>query len=217
MQAKTVLGLTAALFIFLCLSSVAVGNLGVGVKPGDWIEYNVTYTGKPTAGHDITWARMEVQNVSGSTINVTITSRFSNNTELTSNSTLNFATGQLIDNFIIPANLTAAEKFYSKTQGNITISEVEQRAYAGAVRNVLATTVGNNSYVWDQVTGVSVEGTSEDTGFSMHTVVNDTNMWQPDVKPSGTIIWVWVTVAAVVVIVVAVGAVVYWKRRSNKH
>ena len=200
------------LILVLCLSNVVLAELSVGVKEGDWIEYSVSYTGVPTEGHDITWARMEVLGVQGTSIDVTITSRYSNGSTETMNSTLNLQTGQLIDNFIIPANLTAGGNFYAQYLGNVTISKAEQHTYAGATRTVLYASAGNNTYVWDQATGVSVEGTAEVTGYSMHTIVEDTNMWQSQEGSDLTLLYL---VAVLVVIVVAVVVVAVWFRKKK--
>jgi hypothetical protein len=54
----------AALLTTVILLSVATAasseGISVGVKSGDWIEYNVTSSGAPMQGHDVEWARMEV-------------------------------------------------------------------------------------------------------------------------------------------------------------
>ena len=200
------------LILVLSLSNIALAELSIGVKAGDWIEYSVSYTGVPTEGHDISWARMEVLDVDGTSIYVAIISRYSNGSTETMNSTLNLATGQLIDNFIIPANLNAGDTFYAQYLGNVTISKAQQQTYAGAARMVVSATVGNNTYVWDQSTGVSVEGTAEVTGYSMHTLVEDTNMWQPQ---EGVDLMALCLVAVLVVIVVAVVLVAVWFGRKR--
>ena len=51
------------LILFLALGSGGFAQLPVGVKRGDWIKYNVTYTGSPFAGHNVNWARMEILDV----------------------------------------------------------------------------------------------------------------------------------------------------------
>ncbi len=159
--------------------SLTTADLSVGVKSGDWIEYNVTYTGTPTQGHDVTWARMTILGVQGTNISVSIDSLFSNGSNETINSTLNLQTGHLIDDFIIPANLNEGDSFLDENIGNITISGVEQRTYAGAVRTVVTAAASNNTYVWDQATGVSVEGSSQQAGYTIHTIVSATNIWLP--------------------------------------
>ena len=115
---------------------------------------------------------MTVLSVQGTAINVNIISTLSNGTQLSTNSTLNLQTGQLIDNFIIPANLAKGDQFYDSNVGNITITDVNQGMYAGATRTVVNATSGSNTYVWDQTTGIDVEGFSSGTNYTMHTLVS---------------------------------------------
>ena len=109
---------------------------------------------------------------------MSITSRYPNGSTEIFNSTLNLQTGKLIDDFIIPANLRAGDTFLDQNIGSITISRVEEHVYAGETRTVLYASTNQSSYVWDQVTGVSVEGTSQQPDYSMHTIVEGTNLWQ---------------------------------------
>ena len=171
-----------SIFLALSLISIASAQLAVGVKAGDWIQYNVTFTGTPPdPSHAVVAANMTVLSVQGTTINVNIVSTMSNGTELSTNSTLNLQTGQLIDNFIIPANLAKGDQFYDSNSGNITIAGIAQETYAGAARTDINATNGSNTYVWDQATGVDVEGFSSGTNYTMHTLANATNIWQSQV------------------------------------
>ncbi|MGD6852802.1 MAG: hypothetical protein ACQCN6_12155 [Candidatus Bathyarchaeia archaeon] len=201
------------LILFVGFASLASADLDVGVKRGDWIEYNVTYTGAPTQGHDVTWARMEILDVEGTDISVSITSRFSDGSTAVTNSTLNLQTGHLIDDFIIPANLEVGSTFLDENYGNMTISSKQTADYAGAPRTVLSASAGNNTYVWDQATGVSVEGTSQTEEYSIHTVASATNMWEA--APQGLSWTMVVLVAAVVLIVVVVVALALRYRRKR--
>jgi hypothetical protein len=168
------------LVLVLELSSAVHGDFSIGVKKGDWIEYAITTTGTPSEGHDIDWSRMEVTDIQGTSIIVYITSRFINGSTENFNSTLNLKTGHLIDDFIIPANLKSGDIFLDEKVGNVTITSSEQHSYAGAMRTVLSASTSQNTYiVWDQATGVSVEATSQLPDYSMHTIIDGTNMWQP--------------------------------------
>jgi hypothetical protein len=180
MNKKLVLGL---ILLFLLLSSISIASaqLTVGVKNGDWIQYQVTYTGTPDPSHAIAAAKMDILNVQGTTIKVNILSTYSNGTQISTDSTLNLQTGQLIDNFIIPANLTKGDQFYDSNVGNITIAGVEEKTYAGATRTVINATSGDNTYIWDQATGISVEGISLGSDYTMHTFANETNIWQSQI------------------------------------
>ena len=158
------------------LTSSVLADLSVGVKKGDWIEYSVTYVGSPSQGHDIDWARMEITEIKGTNISLSITSRYQNGSTEIFNSTLNLRTGKLIDDFIIPANLNAGNSFLDQNLGNITISHVEEHVYSCATRTVLYASTNQSTYVWDKIRGVSVEGTSQQPDYLMHTAVLDTNL-----------------------------------------
>lgn len=205
--------LTLLLFLILILSGSVFAQITIGVKKGDWIEYNVSYTGAPSVGHDLTWAKLEVMDVQANNIMINITSRYSNDTTEYFASTLNLANGHMIDDFIIPANLKSDDKFYDENYGNLTITKVEQHDYAGATRTVVQTTIGNSTYIWDQATGVSVEGNSQTTDYSMHTIVAATNMWQPSTGLNGLIIGLLVAIMA---IVIAIFLVIAYTRRKQK-
>jgi hypothetical protein len=171
-----------SLVILTGIAPVAVSaEISVGVKQGDWIEYQVAFTGTPAQGHDVTWARMEVVNVQGKNINLAVAAKLSNGSWLNETVPLNFETGQLGDDFIIPANLNSGDTFFDKWQGNITISGVEERTYAGATRTIVNGTTQQTTYYWDRATGVLVEGTSSFADFTMYTKVDKTNMWQAQI------------------------------------
>lgn len=212
MNKKWLLGLLS-IFTVLCSISVASAQLTVGVKPGDWIQYQVTFTGTPDPSHAIVSANMTVLAVQGTSIQVNILSTYSNGTQVSTNSTLNLETGQLIDNFIIPANLTVGNQFYDSNVGNITLTGLEQKTYAGAERIVVNATSGDNTYVWDQATGVSVEGISVASDYTMHSLVNATNIWQSQIPEYDTIIVTSLAIAAVIVIVTAIAVAARRKMR----
>lgn len=197
--------------LVLSLINVAFVDLSVGVKEGDWMEYKVSYTGSPVAGHDVVWARMEVLEVQGTNITVRITSKFFDGSTEQLNTTLNLETGHLIDNFIIPANLTEGDTFFDENLGNVTIAKALQRTYAGAIRTVLSASTSENTYFWDQATGVSVEGNTETPDYTIHTIVDDTNMWRPTEEQD----WMHL-VATVLIVSIAVIVIVVWSRHK-KH
>jgi hypothetical protein len=201
------------LLLVLGLTNSVHGELSVGVKKGDLIEYQVTYTGNPVEGHDINWARMEILDVQDTKISVMITSRFSNGSIKELNSTLDLATGQLIDNFIIPSKLSAGDTFYAQNLGNVTISKAEKHEYAGAERTVLYASTNEDTYIWDQATGVTVEATSEASGYTLHSIVEDTNMWRPAESFSSLILYA--TLVTVVIAVVLLTATVLWNRKKK--
>jgi hypothetical protein len=193
--------------IFLMMSAIIItsAQLPVGVKKGDWIKYQVSFTGTPDPTHDIVAAKMEVLDVQGTRVYVNIISTYPNGTHVSTNSTLNLQTGQLIDNFVIPANLTTGDKFYDSNVGNITITGIEQRSFAGAIRTVINATIGDNTYIWDQATGISVEGISLSPSYTMHSLATATNIWQPQVPElKMTIVYLLIVVAVIVIVAIVV-------------
>lgn len=201
MQTKHISALAAVIFVLSLVSLVSAAELSIGVQGGDWIEYTVTSTGAPMQGHDVQWARMEILSEENPTINVSITSMFTDGSNETTEHTLNLETGHLIDDFIIPSNLNVGDTFVDETLGNVTITQTAVQTYAGAERTVVSATVGNNTYIWDQATGVSVEGTSQTSEYTIHTVVSVTNMWQPTSTQNSAIESVLVVTAVLFIIV----------------
>jgi hypothetical protein len=155
---------------------------------------------------------MEILDVSGPMIYVNIISTYANGTQETTKSTLNLQTGQLIDDFIIPPNLKTGDSFYDSRAGNITISNTEQRTYAGAERTVVSATNLGNTYIWDQQTGVSVEGTSSGEDYTMHSLATATNMWESaGLDP----VIVYTFIIIVIIIVVASAFLLYTRKRNT--
>jgi hypothetical protein len=147
---------------------------------------------------------MEATAVQGETVSLNVTTQFANGTYLYENVTLNLETGQLGDDFIIPANLNAGDMFVDQYHGNITITGVEERNYAGATRTVVYASAAQNAYYWDKATGILVEGTSTFPDYTIHSIADKTNMWQPKIfglEP--TVFYALLITAAAVIVAVA--------------
>ncbi len=216
MNKKRVVAVTAALFVVLVAASVLVSaSISVGTKEGDWIEYQVATSGSPPGDHNAQWARMEVKNVQGTVINLNVTTQFQNGTFLVENVTLNLETGQIGDAFFIPADLTEGESFFDAHQGNITIESVQQKTYGDAPRSVVSGRTPQTTFYWDQQTGVLVEAhsTYPEYNFSIDTVMDKTNMWQPQVIGlEDAVLYVFAAVATGVVAVIAYRVAVRHRR-----
>jgi hypothetical protein len=205
--------LFALLIVLIVIVPVAVSaEILVGVKQGDWIEYQVNVTGTPPPDHNIIWARMEITDVQGGDINLNITTRFSNGTLLNEAITLNLETGQLGDDFIIPANLTVGDTFYDKTEGNIMISGAEERTYAGATRTVVYANTSQTKFYWDKSTGILVEATSSYTEYTMHTTADKTNMWQAQIFGLDSTFFYALIIVAMAILAVIVFLVIRRKK-----
>ncbi len=168
----------------------------VGVKEGDWIEYDISVagTGALPPTHDVRWMRMGVLQVQGAAFSVNLTSRYANGTLGSAVWRFNFTEGNTEGWLIIPANLSAGDSFYDASiiqdAGYVTIQGQEQRTVLGASRTI---TYGNDSFRhkdWDKVTGVFVGSLEhlknvtnkygwyiEDITVTIHATA--TNMWSP--------------------------------------
>jgi hypothetical protein len=192
-----------ALLIILIGTAPATisAEISVGVKQGDWIEYQVTFTGTPDPEHDVIWARMEIVGVQGTAINLNVTTEFSNGTLLNEAITLNLETGQLGDDFIIPSNLNSGDTFFDKHVGNITISGAEERTLAGATRTIVYASTSQTMFYWDKSTGILVEANSSFTDYTMHTKADKTNMWQPQIFGLDPTVFYALVIAAVAILI----------------
>lgn len=54
-----------AVLVGMLFSAVASAEIVVGVKQGDWIEYEVTVTGDVPEEHDVTWSKIEIISAEG--------------------------------------------------------------------------------------------------------------------------------------------------------
>ena len=162
---------------FLLFSTVVFANDEVGVKEGHWIEYRVITTGDIPEGHDVTWTRIEVVDINGKNVSFEITFTYSDNVIQSENHTLNLETGNIMEGFIIPANLDAGEDFESN-EGRITLNDVKEETYAGANRNVVLANTTQTQFSWDRSTGVLVESNSSSPTYAIVTKMERTNMWQ---------------------------------------
>jgi hypothetical protein len=201
------------LAVFLIVTGMVCAEILVGVKEGYWIEYNATLTGSPPADHEVTWARMEVAGVQGTAVSLNVTTRFVNGTLLYESVPLNLEAGQLGDDFIIPADLNPGDTFLDQYQGTMIISGVEERSYASATRTVVYASTAESTYYWDKATGILVEGVSEFPDFTIHSVADKTNIWQPQILDSGpTAIYAILIITATVIVAVATFLILRRKR-----
>ncbi|MDR2720497.1 MAG: hypothetical protein LBC03_06825 [Nitrososphaerota archaeon] len=186
---KKVAVLALSSFLIVCfsifaLSASAYVGQPVGVKEGDWMEYDVTVvgTGSLPPTHDVRWIRMTVLPVDETAFSVDVTVRYANGTIGSSIWKFNFTEGDTGGWTIIPANLGVGDAFFDYSQpDNVIVQGEEQRTVLGATRIV---TYGNDSIrqikEWDKVTGFFIG--------SVEVAENHTNSdgwYVGDVRPEG--------------------------------
>jgi hypothetical protein len=215
MKGKFVLTLVLLFVLIGAVPAIVSANLSVGVKAGDWIEYDVTFTGTPDQLYSVAWFRMEIVSVQGNLIDVAITQRFINGTVQPYNVTINLETGQLGDDLIIPANLNNGDKFFDINVGNITISGAEERNIAGATRTVLSGSTSQTSFYWDRSTGVRVKSISTEPNFNLTVTVSKTNLWEPQLFGLNPVVFYAIVIVVVAIIAIAVLIAILVTRRKK--
>ncbi|HYA78478.1 MAG TPA: hypothetical protein VEF91_07150 [Verrucomicrobiae bacterium] len=223
MHKSVVLEFALTALVLTALFAVTSGNVSVGVKKGNWIEYQVNVTGNPPPRYNVTWASINVTSVQGENLGLYIETRFTNGSYLLENINVNLET-KPGDSFIVPSNLNVGDEFYNPSIGNITISSVEQRTVLGAERTIVSAVTQYTTYYWDRQTGILVQATTTapaglDTGFgisqgfTVYTKTSGTNIWQPQILGLDLSLFYALIVTAVVV-VATIAAILVWRQRT---
>ena len=201
------------LSVFL-VAQVAFGEVAIGVKKGDWIEYKVYTTGVPVEGHNVVWAKMEILGVQGNEITVNTTTQETNGALSSVVMILNPEKGEVDIWAIIPANLSKGDDFFDKNLGNIPIEGEEQKAYAGVMRDTTFYNSSTRFKRWDRQTGIFLEGTDELPDYTLTAVFDKTNMWSKEIFGLDPAVFYALILG---LIVVASTALVITKRKSSKR
>jgi len=206
----------AVLLIVILLIPLAEGNISVGVKPGDLMEYSVSTTGTPPEGHDVTWARMEILDVEGTVLHANITVRNVDGTVSSSVRQFNFTSGQVQAWIIIPGNLSPGDTFYdSSIPGDVTIQGQEQKIVAGASRTITHANDSSKYKEWDKATGMYTETIDKLANYTIDAYATTTNMWTPQILGLDQTIFYAIITVVVAVIVVAVLVLVVFRRKRK--
>ncbi|HMK94499.1 MAG TPA: hypothetical protein VK536_03765 [Candidatus Limnocylindrales bacterium] len=210
------------------LLAVAYADVSVGVKKGDWIEYQVKVIGNPPPRYNVTWASINVTSVQGENLGLYILTKFTNGSLLIENVTVNLVT-RPGDSFVIPSGLNPGEAFYNQfLGGNVTISGVVHRTVLGEERTLVQGATNVTAYYWDRQTGILVQaktvepigsntGFGISKGFTVYTKAIGTNIWQPQILGLNLNVFYAIIVAAVVVVValVAIATILIWRKRTH--
>jgi hypothetical protein len=215
--------LISAVMITILLVAVSASaaatsaSFSVDVKKGDWIEYQVKATGNFPEEHNAQWARMEIVDVQGDIIHLNVTTLLIDGTYVFANVTVNFDTGDLEEGFFVPSNVAVGDVFVDNLVGNITVSGVEQKTYAGAERTVLLGVSPESTFVWDKAKGMLVEAHSfyPEFNFTYDTVADKTNMWKPQILGLDPIRFYALSVATVVTVFAVIVAILVWHQRKS--
>lgn len=213
-------------------------DYNVGVKAGDWIKYGqimVTWSGNGTEPSYVTeekkadWLRIDVENLSGTTVNLNVTVQYNNGTQTSQSVSEDVAGGAGMTGIhvLIASNLKGGDPVVNQTDSP-TINQTTTGTYAGATRNinllertsVYANQTTTANIYWDQSTGVMVEAYMKIPDYSNPGAyietsykATETNMWSPDLIGTLSNNFIYI-IAGTVVIIVVVEAIIFLRRRK---
>lgn len=142
-------------FVFVGLLTATVRVSGeqdsvvVGVKVGDWVKYGTTRLGTPRAWawEDVEWVKVEVLNISDTTVTIRETLHYDDGDEYVRNSSISLGHSGVYDysKYIIAANLEPRDKvgevhvWVERNKGvyvDLTLNDTDYRSYGGVTREV---------------------------------------------------------------------------------
>jgi hypothetical protein len=196
----------------------AYGEPSVGVRKGDWIEYNVNITGpSPAQSHNITWSRIEILDVEGAAFQANVTVRNVNGTFHSSVWKFNFTEGNLEGWIIIPANLGPGNTFFDASKpGTVTIEGQEQKIVAGASRTVTcACDTVRLVKEWDKATGVYVYSVEHPKNLTVVSQAIATNMWSPQILGLNQTAFYNLAAVSVLLVVSTLSSLIFFAERKR--
>jgi len=181
------------LLIGIFSSVTVLAQVSVGVKAGDWIEYEVSYIGTPPSPDDrITRIKHEVLQVDGTFVELNRTTECADGEQY--HGAYSLAIQDKSDKKgghleLIPANLSIGDVlFVSDYVGEVLVDRIVKESFAGSMRDVLyadhAWFVG---FCWDRQTGFLLMETFDSERYSRVTVADYTNIWEVQIsEPDST-------------------------------
>lgn len=231
----SILAILSAFTVFPLMTGAV--NYVPGVKAGDWIkygQYKVTWSGNGTPPSYISdeqkveWYRIDVENVSGTTVSMNVTVELNNGTQRSAQDDVDVLGNASMGGIplLIASGLKNGDPVNNLTSSP-TINQTTTGTYAGATRNVNlaeSTSVsGNQTYTsriyWDQSTGIMLEIYSKSPvyggqGYSELSIkATETNMWSPDLLGLLTNNLIFIIIGIIVIILV-IAAVLALRRRK---
>jgi len=187
-------------------------DVSVGVKQGDWMEYNVTYIGGDGPEEYPKWIRFHITNIQGTSITADLTFERVNGTISTVSSTDDLKTG-VLQFLVVSAGLNVGDPVYHESYENITIDGTESGTYAGSTRTAVHATFDGIKVYWDKATGIFLKSEQileyEEENVAQIVLISATNVWQEpttDTDHSGLDSTVLYAIIVAVIAIVAITA-----------
>jgi len=166
----------------LCLDvgALTAREYKTGVKPGDWIEYEINWTSPPSWAYPAR-TRREILDVEGTIITVTTTQELSNGTVTKETKEGDVAKGTGASAMIfIPANLEVGDWINIEGFDDVSITGENTQVYLGIERTVLYANFSSKGFdiliFWDKEKGTALEIHSSSIYTSTVKVIK-TNLW----------------------------------------
>ena len=195
--------------------SVKAGD--VGIKTGDWIKVEYTFTGWPAGDPYPEWLKLEFLSVEGTNATVRATLHISDGTEQSDTAPVDVVAGGEalgLSGFVISANLTTGDSIHMTGYVDLVIEGETTKTYAGARRTIVYASFSQYevqfNYYWDKLTGVIVEASTTYPDITVTAKITETNMWEATTIRMPWWPWIIVAVAAVV------GIVIFFVRRRSR-
>ena len=184
----------------------------VGVKPGDTMKYDISYSGpNPEAPGRTEWSTIEILSVTGTTVTYRQTDHLFDGTEMnrTTSEIANGTASATQSGFFIPANSKAGDTI-STISGTspVMITGETTQTYAGAGRMVVWAkysfmNIQFTNY-WDKEKGILVESEqiAQNQDLSDQKLT-ETNLWKAESSfQLGW--WLWVVIAAAAAVIISI-------------
>jgi hypothetical protein len=205
-------------FLILISPSQAVNTESqpsIGVKAGDWLEFNSHSTGNLPAGHDVSWFKMEIINTTNTQIFVNIVAESNNGTLTSAIRTIDFITGDTQAWIIIPANLSPGDSFYDNlSNSTVTIQGEKTEIVDGVMRTITFVHTPERNKEWDKATGVFVQTVDTYPDYNVTATSYATNMWAPHILGVEPIAF-YAAISVVIILSAAVILVIFAFRRKK--
>jgi len=218
------------ILLFFLLSEIVMANdLQIGVKPGDWVKYQVELSPIYWRESNITWLRIDVVsvNVQERIVGFNVLIHFSNGSESSDTFYFNLETGRYVPDmhyfivmFFIPSNLRVGDIVYG-----VEIDNEEIKSYAGSRRVVLHiqhasasdqyTPYQEFNVYFDKATGVLVEWKYNIDGEYFRITAVETNLWSREPSILDWLLWTGVIVA--IVLVCLASAIVIKRKQKTEQ
>ena len=225
------LALTLFFLTTLCSHTYTISALEfeIGVKPGDWIEYEIDWIVPPSYAESYpVWTRREITDLDDATVTMIITQEMSNGSvsEKTEEGNIESGTGAAAMIFI-PANLEIGDQVSIQGFNDVRIISESRRVYLEIERVVLFANFSDMGFdisiFWDKEKGTALEITSAHSTLGVKTTkIAATNLWsseRSDDNPVGfeTLVFIGFFIAMLLTLLLYVRLRRRKKRRARKR